>query len=978
MSTVIDYLVELGLEGGKNYLVDKKEKAEIEKKLREYCSKQRRIHELSSLVDEIDFEGISEYLMTTLLEKVEKYLFGKKDERDVAYNTIINKVEEFEIKKSGKAVLFVKGSLNIIYNFYRNNIDKSVLLIAGEIEDTILDRMEEMNNHRVQVNQAEKKIVSKGKMLCYTPNRGNKKLEKIHDFVNKNYIKRGLGDELTLDEIEKYSNLFKEVVSVKKDEKTYNVTENNIFEFVKKAIIECKDKQDVIKIVGPDGTGKSSFLSILYTYLYKYCIDENICPFYINLHFYDSIISDDDYQGEITKNKINEDVRDIKEFIEEYPDLTYVFIIDGNENYFRTTLKAAKYFREFLDHITGHKKIVCIGEKTNIHSYRTRDYYYFIQLRAEYTFTFTPIYAYEKEKLKKFIELFLEIGENIKMKDSINRYLNYFDLDEIDLNILNVFRFCYERDMLKGVQSLSELYKKYCLSYLEDNCEFYDCAKMSYQYFMTNKKFLQNEIYSNIRKWNLIHQHKTTSNFLIAYYYIECFKRYDEDNNSAQLECVFTQDINVFIKSLINENEGTQRLILNKCKQVYEEGGILAQAQAVYMVGRLTNPGIITRALHWLNKKYEELDVKLKTKNIRQITEELKNIYFLFRCVNISLIYLGQKDKKEGYIELLLTTPIINEINRTFHLEYYGDILRTPDSPIYYYEDDGSAKIDKTYSKLYSRILKFLKASKGYRDFSFEINLLTLCSLVQVRMGKESLPNEYIQKLQSIIDESLNKKGNSFGIDFKAYLMMLKEDITDNAYSAYHLYEKLYGIKKIERNGWKKGIKNNAIEHPYENVAEHIYFTWMLGMLYLPDNPPEGAEYKYYDKQKILDIILIHDWAEIDVGDAVPEEDTEEHRELEDLKMRILLMHDTYNEVGNMSQYKTMWNLYGKNKTDINVKLAYEMDKIQAIYQFYLYSNEGAEFTDEKRENWINEKNKITSSVGQKILQELVLDKYEK
>ena len=183
------------------------------------------------------------------------------------------------------------------------------------------------------------------------------KLEKIHDFVNKNYIKRGLGDELTLDEIEKYSNLFKEVVSVKKDEKTYNVTENNIFEFVKKAIIECKDKQDVIKIVGPDGTGKSSFLSILYTYLYKYCIDENICPFYINLHFYDSIISDDDYQGEITKNKINEDVRDIKEFIEEYPDLTYVFIIDGNENYFRTTLKAAKYFREFLDHITGHKKI---------------------------------------------------------------------------------------------------------------------------------------------------------------------------------------------------------------------------------------------------------------------------------------------------------------------------------------------------------------------------------------------------------------------------------------------------------------------------------------------------------------------------------------------------------------------------------------------------------------------------------------------
>jgi len=38
--------------------------------------------------------------------------------------------------------------------------------------------------------------------------------------------------------------------------------------------------------------------------------------------------------------------------------------------------------------------------------------------------------------------------------------------------------------------------------------------------------------------------------------------------------------------------------------------------------------------------------------------------------------------------------------------------------------------------------------------------------------------------------------------------------------------------------------------------------------------------------------LLIHDWAEIDVRDAVPREDTEKRRELEDFRMRILLMHE--------------------------------------------------------------------------------------
>lgn len=89
-------------------------------------------------------------------------------------------------------------------------------------------------------------------------------------------------------------------------------------------------------------------------------------------------------------------------------------------------------------------------------------------------------------------------------------------------------------------------------------------------------------------------------------------------------------------------------------------------------------------------------------------------------------------------------------------------------------------------------------------------------------------------------------------------------------------------------------------------------------------------------------------------------------------------MHDTYDQIGNMSQYKEVWNVYKKDASDINGKIAYELDKIQAMYQFYLYKERGAEFLEEKVLDWKSEKNKITTSLGKRILKQIVFDRFEK
>ena len=588
--------------------------------------------------------------------------------------------------------------------------------------------------------------------------------------------------------------------------------------------------------------------------------------------------------------------------------------------------------------------------------------------RMLYTFKFKSINSYEKEKWKRFIEMFVSIEGNGELLIPINSYLEKFDLDEVDLNILSVFKDCYDSDVLNEVASISDLYKNYCMAYLGDIDDFEDSAKMSYEYFMTSKKFEQEEIAKKVKEWNLIHQHKTISNFLIAYYYVNKMKAYNGKQDVAELEYLFPMDVNIFIKPLINENLETQKLIFERCKEVYANGGILAKSQVLYMMGRIIDKSLKRKAVKILEDYYNELYPKLTKCDENKSRQEDRDAHFLLRSVIISLVYLGKKDKREAYLKMLLNYPLANQINRSFHLEYYGDVLRQPDSNVYYYNDDGSENIDITYHILLNRVERYLVSTKGTEDLYFQINLFTLCSLLQVRLKKENLSFERIQKLKEIINRTLDKKQNEINVDFKAYLTMLKEDIEQETYLPGFLYKKLYGIKDIVRSGWKKEIKNNSVKLPYENVAEHIYYTWMLGMLYLPDEAPEECEYAFYNKRKILDLILIHDWAEVDVGDAVPSENSDAHREKEDFRMRVLFMHDTYDKIGNMAEYKQLWNVYGKNSTNINGKLAYELDKIQAIYQFYVYKNAGAEFSNEKIKDWENEKGYITTSLGKSIM----------
>ena len=347
MSVFVDYLTNLGLDAGREFLTDKKREKEAKKRICDYIETQDNINELCTLAEEIDFKGIVEYLSTELLEDVKIYLFSEKNDRERMKNTILEKACECSqsetITQRKRVEKIINDALKILKEFYRNQIEnKDLFLISAEIIDSLdesikisTDKLEKKLDHvtkeisDIKKQSGNAKIV-KEDFIGTVPQ--NQLFETSNTFIIDNYIKeRYRENELSELEIQKYSDLFELSVDIFENNKAIKL-EKNIFEFVREDIL-TKKKGNLIKIVGPDGTGKSTFLSLLYIYLYRYCINNGFSfyPFYINLHFYDNIVGDTISNDKVVKSIMYKDLEILKSIERTFPNLPYIIIIDGNE-----------------------------------------------------------------------------------------------------------------------------------------------------------------------------------------------------------------------------------------------------------------------------------------------------------------------------------------------------------------------------------------------------------------------------------------------------------------------------------------------------------------------------------------------------------------------------------------------------------------------------------------------------------------------
>ncbi len=129
--------------------------------------------------------------------------------------------------------------------------------------------------------------------------------------------------------------------------------------------------------------------------------------------------------------------------------------------------------------------------------------------------------------------------------------------------------------------------------------------------------------------------------------------------------------------------------------------------------------------------------------------------------------------------------------------------------------------------------------------------------------------------------------------------------------------EKIYPLKATARKGWQL----KAIRNP-ESVADHSYMLSMLCMMAKVHYPASEINFDH-----CIQIALIHDLAEAQVGDITPHDGISE-----DTKYK--LEHDAFKHLP--IEFKKLWMEY-ESQVTIESHFVKDCDKFDMIYQANIY-----------------------------------------
>lgn len=158
---ILDFIVELGLDAGLKHFKNCLNTNKLKESLRQYIVNQEAYNELSSLENEIDFQGLVSFIETTFMEKIDVQIFSvSSEQRNKAQKTLVeaavaySKAETEEAKK--RVTKCVTDCLKILHSFYANGVPRKNYLLAAEIVDAVDENAErhvaciienENNNH---------------------------------------------------------------------------------------------------------------------------------------------------------------------------------------------------------------------------------------------------------------------------------------------------------------------------------------------------------------------------------------------------------------------------------------------------------------------------------------------------------------------------------------------------------------------------------------------------------------------------------------------------------------------------------------------------------------------------------------------------------------------------------------------------------------------------------------------------------------
>ena len=167
LETIAEYVAGLGLAAAKNHFSGRLDEKKLRDALTSYIERQQKYNKLCTLVEEIDFQGLVEYVNNDLIEKASTRIFAPSPKkRGQARQEIVDAAVLYSKAKTHESKLKVEKAivicLDIIREFYHGQLSVTDYIITSDIVDAVSEVVQTSEKMTVAaINDAKNEIITR-------------------------------------------------------------------------------------------------------------------------------------------------------------------------------------------------------------------------------------------------------------------------------------------------------------------------------------------------------------------------------------------------------------------------------------------------------------------------------------------------------------------------------------------------------------------------------------------------------------------------------------------------------------------------------------------------------------------------------------------------------------------------------------------------------------------------------------------------